>query len=87
MAKEEEEKVEEEGEITKEQKFLASKRDAFPTQYRSCYILASSPNIGWEYSGEAGKADFHVPLQKTGNKTPRPISTGKQAGYSTEINK
>lgn len=61
----EEEKLEEEEGTTKEQKFLARKGDAFPMQYRSCYILASSPNIGQECFSKAGKADFHVPLQET----------------------
>lgn len=60
----EEEKVKEEGGTTKEQKFLASKGHAFPMQYRSCYILASSPNIGQECFGKAGKSDFLVPLQE-----------------------
>lgn len=49
----------------KEQKSLASKGDAFPMHYRSCYILASSPNIGQKSFGKAEKADFQVPLQET----------------------
>lgn len=71
----------------KEQKSLASKGDAFPMHYRSCYILASSPNIGQKSFGKAEKADFQVPLRETWNKSPRQISTGKLAGCSTEINK
>lgn len=50
---------------TKEQKSLASKGDAFPMHYRSCCILASSPNIGQKCFGKAEKADFQVPLQET----------------------